>query len=82
MNYVLIYLKGIGKHNSRVPAESDMIFIPNFNIEDGKELIKNNKVKFISLMLIFGQLKILQVILNRLKISNDEIDKLEDYYFN
>jgi len=82
MNYVLIDLKGIGKHNSRIPAESDMIFIPNFNIEDGKELIKNNKVKFISLMLIFGQLKILQVILSRLKISNDEIDKLEDYYFN
>ena len=59
-----------------------MIFIPNFNIEDGKKLIKNNNQKFISLMLIFGQLKILQVILNKLQISNNEIEQLEDYYFN
>ena len=33
-------------------------------------------------MLIFGQLKLLQVILKRLQIVNDEIDKLEDRYFN
>ena len=82
MNYVLIDWKGIGKHNTRIPAEADMIFIPNFNIEAGKELIKNNNKKFISLMLIFGQLKILQVILKRLQIDNDEIEKLEDRYFN
>ena len=72
MNYVLIDWKGIGKHNTRVPAEADMIFIPNFNIEAGKELIKNNKEKFISLMLIFGQLKLLQVLLKRLQINNNE----------
>jgi FkbM family methyltransferase len=82
MNYVLIDLKGIGKHSSRVPAEADLIFIPNFNIEAGKELIKNNKKKFISLMIIFGQLKLLQVILKRLQIFNNEIEKLEDKYFN
>ena len=82
MNYVLIDWKGIGKHASRIPAEADMIFIPNFNNEDGKKLIENNNEKFISLMLIFGQLKILQVILNKLQISNNEIEQLEDYYFN
>jgi FkbM family methyltransferase len=82
MNYVLIDWKGIGKHASRIPAEADMIFIPNFNNEDGKKLIKNNNEKFISLMLIFGQLKILQVILKKLQISNNEIQQLEDYYFN
>ena len=59
-----------------------MIFIPNFNVEAGKKLINNNKEKFISLMLIFGQLKILQVILRRLQISNYKIEKLEDRYFN
>ena len=42
MNYVLIDWKGIGKHASRIPAEADMIFIPNFNNENGRELIKNN----------------------------------------
>ncbi len=82
MNYVLIDWKGIGDHVTRVPAESDMIFIPNFNIEAGKELIKNKNKKFISLMLIFGQLRILQVILKRLGISNDKIEQLEDQYFN
>ena len=82
MNYVLIDWKGIGKHSTRIPAEADLIFIPNFNIETGKELIKDNNEKFISLMLIFGQLKLLQVILKRLQIVNDEIEKLEDLYFN
>lgn len=82
MNYVLIDWKGIGDHSTRIPAEVDMIFIPNFNNNSGKELIKANIEKFTSLMLIFGQLKILQVILKRFKISNKKIEKLEDYYFN
>ena len=82
MDYILIDWKGIGKHSTRIPAEADMIFIPNFNFKSGSELITNNKEKFISLMLIFGQLKILQVILKRLQINNDEIEKLEDCYFN
>ena len=82
LGYVLIDMKGIGRHNTRIPAETDMIFIPNFNYENGKELIKNNNEKFISLMLIFGQLKILQIILKRLQIENDEVEGLEDYYFN
>lgn len=82
MNYVLIDWKGIGDHSTRIPAEVDMIFIPNFNNNSGKELIKANIEKFTSLMLIFGQLKILQVLLKRFKISNKKIEKLEDYYFN
>jgi len=82
LGYVLIDMKGIGRHNTRIPAETDMIFIPNFNNETGKELIKNNNEKFISLMLIFGQLKILQIILKRLQIDKNEIKRLEDHYFN
>tara|TARA_Y200000002_G_C22669829_1_gene659518 strand:+ start:1335 stop:2234 length:900 start_codon:yes stop_codon:yes gene_type:complete len=82
LGYVLIDMKGIGRHNTRIPAETDMIFIPNFNNETGKKLIKNNNEKFISLMLIFGQLKILQIILKRLQIDNNEIERLEDHYFN
>ena len=53
-----------------------MIFVPNFNNKSGKELIKANIEKFTSLMLIFGQLKILQVILKRFKISDNKIEKL------
>ena len=82
LNYSLIDLKGIGNHSSRIPAEADMIFIPNFNNEVGKKLILNNKDKFISLMLIFGQLKLLQVILKRFRIQFKELEKLEDNYFN
>tara|TARA_Y100001958_G_C21236829_1_gene563463 strand:+ start:1418 stop:2362 length:945 start_codon:yes stop_codon:yes gene_type:complete len=82
MNYVLIDWKGIGSHSTRIPAEVDMIFIPNFNNDSGKELIKANIEKFTSLMLIFGQLKVLQVILKRFKISDNKIEQLEDCYFN
>ena len=82
LNYVLIDLKGIGSHSARLPAESDMIFIPDFNNNVGIELIKKNKEKFISLMLIFGQLKLLQLIVKKLKIDIKELEKLEDHYFN
>ena len=82
LNYTLIDLKGIGNHSTRIPAEADMIFIPNFNDNIGKKLILDNKDKFISLMLIFGQLKILKVILKRFQIELNELDKLEDNYFN
>ncbi len=82
LNYVLIDWKGIGNHSTRIPAEADMIFIPNFNNENGKKIIKNKKDKFISLMLIFGQLKLLQVILKKLEINNFELEQLEDQYFN
>ena len=63
LNYVLIDLKGIGSHSARIPAEADMIFIPNFNNEIGKNLIIENKEKFISLMLIFGQLELLKILI-------------------
>ena len=82
LNYTLIDFKGIGNHSTRIPAEADMIFIPNFNNKIGKKLILDNKSKFISLMLIFGQLKILQVILKRFQIELKEIENLEDNYFN
>jgi len=82
LNYVLIDWKGIGSHSTRIPAETDMIFIPNFNNEIGEEFIKKNKKKFISLMLIFGQLKLLQIILKRFDIRDEEIEKIEDQYFN
>ena len=57
LNYVLIDLKEIGGHSTRLAAEADMIFIPNFSNEIGKKMIMENKDKFISLMMIFGQLK-------------------------
>ena len=60
----------------------DIIFIPNFNNEEGKNLILKYKEKFITLMLIFGQINILKSLLKKLNIQNEEINKLEDLYFN
>jgi FkbM family methyltransferase len=82
LNYVVIDWKDIGEHNTRVAAEMDMILIPNFNNDDGKNLIINSKEKFISLMLIFGQLNLLKLILKRFNINNEELEKFEDLYFN
>ena len=45
-------------------------------------LLEKNKKKFISLMLIFGQLKLLQIILKRFEIKYEELEKIEDQYFN
>ena len=82
MNYLIIDWKGIGKHKSRIPAEMEMIFIPNFNTKEGEKKIKANQEKFISLLLIFGQLNILKLIMKRLKIHLNSLDKFEDLYFN
>lgn len=80
--YVAIDWKGIGKHLTRIPAEIDMIFIPEFNSEHGKKLILNNIEKFVSLMLIFGQINLLKVILKKFKLENKEIEKIQDLYFD
>ena len=48
----------------------------------GKNLLLNSKSKFKSLMLIFGQLNLLKIIMKKLDIKNQEIEKFEDLYFN
>ena len=82
LNYMSIDWKDIGDHNTRIPAEMDMIFIPNFNNTNGKNLILNSKEKFISLMLIFGQLNLLKIILKKINLNEKSIEQLEDLYFN
>ena len=81
LNYVVIDWKSIGDHKTRVPAEMDMIFIPNFNNSEGEVKIKKSKEKFISLMLIFGQLSLLKIILKRFNLNREELNKFEDLYF-
>ena len=83
LDYIIIDWKGIGSHATRVPAELDIILIPNFNKETGKRLIAENEEKFASLMLIFGELDLLKIISkkNNLKSFN-KIKDLKDFYFN
>jgi FkbM family methyltransferase len=82
LNYIVVDWKGIGSNATRIPVEMDMIFIPNFNNAEGKKLITLNEGKFISLMLMFGQISLLQIISKKynFKFSN-EIDKFEDRFF-
>ena len=82
LNYIAIDWKPIGSHNTRAPAEIDMIFIPNFNSIEGGKIINNSKEKFISLMLIFGQLNLLKIIIRKLNLKYEKLEKFEDLYFN
>jgi len=83
LNYIVVDWKGIGMHATRVPAEMDMIFIPNFYNEEGINLITANEGKFISLMLIFGQINLLKIISNKLNFSSSKkINNFEDRFFN
>ena len=49
-------------NNFFAPVEVDMIFIPNYLTDDGKKLILSREKEFVSLMLIFGHIKLLQII--------------------
>ena len=82
LNYIVIDWKGIGSHSTRVPAEMDMVLIPNFNEENGKRIINQNEEKFISLMLIFGQIELLKIISKKNKFTSlNKILKIKDLYF-
>ena len=82
INYMTCEWKEIGSHSTRSPAEMDMLFIPNYLDDIGKKLIISRENEFISLMLIFGQIKLLQNISLKLNFAaNSEIQKLKDKFF-
>ena len=83
LGYMISDWRKIGSHATRTPVEMDMIFVPNFLSELGKNLILRNKNEYICLMLISGQIRLLK---ESLKILNLEslnfLDNLEDKFFN
>ena len=82
LNYMTCEWEEIGNHATHSPVEMDMLFIPNYLNHAGKELIMSRKNKFISLMLIFGQIKLLQIISTKLNFSETlEKEKLKDKFF-
>jgi len=82
INYMTCEWINISPHSTRSPVEMDMIFIPNYLEEIGEKLILSREKEFISLMLVFGQIKLLQVISKKLKFStNADIQKLKDKFF-
>jgi FkbM family methyltransferase len=82
INYMTSEWNEIGLHSTRSPAEMDMIFIPNYTTESGRKIILSREKEFISLMLIFGQVKLLQVISKELNLKVDyELKNLNDKFF-
>ena len=83
MNYMTCEWIEIGPHITRSPTEMDMIFIPNYNTDIGKKIILSREKEFVSLMLILGHIKLLQVISEKFNFSNNlEIQKLKDKFFH
>ena len=83
INYVTCEWIKIGSHSTRTPVEMDMIFIPNYLTDSGKKLILSREKKFVSLMLIFGHIKLLQIISTKLNFSlNSELQKFNDRFFH
>ena len=83
INYMTCEWVEIGSHLTRAPTEMDMIFIPNYLTENGKKIILSREKEFISLMLIFGHIKLLQIIAEKLNLStNFEVQKLKDKFFH
>ena len=62
LNYMTCEWSEIGNHATRSPAEMDILFIPKYLSDFGKKLILSRESEFICLMLIFGQIKLLQII--------------------
>jgi hypothetical protein len=82
LGFIACEWQRIGSHATRCPVEMDMIFVPNYLTETGKKIIKKRIDNFISLMVIFGQVKLLQVISSNLSFSNNrKIQELDDKYF-
>tara|TARA_B100000686_G_C16696567_1_gene920881 strand:+ start:310 stop:1137 length:828 start_codon:yes stop_codon:yes gene_type:complete len=83
MNYMTCEWIEIGSHLTKSPVEMDMIFIPNYLSDSGKKIILSREKEFISLMLIFGHIKLLQAISKKLNFSTDfEIQELKDKFFD
>ena len=83
LNYMTCEWAEIGPHVTRSPVEMDMLFIPNYLNDNGKKIILSRQKKFASLMIIFGQIKLLQVISEKLNFSdNFEIQKIQDNFFH
>ena len=82
LDYICCDWRSIGSHATRIPAEMDIIFIPNYKKESGKKLILENKKKFISLMLIFGHLNLLKIVFEELNLElNSHVEDLNDRFF-
>ena len=82
LNYISCSWEKVGSSIFQCPAQMNMLFIPNFLNDKGKKSILERKDEFIFLMLLTGQIKLLQTISNKINLKlNTKIAQLKDYYF-
>ena len=69
---------------NKIPSRNVYLILnPNYLNDLGKKLILSREKEFISLMLIFGHIKLLQIISEKLNFSeNFEVQKLKDKFFH
>ena len=83
LNYMLCDWKVIGSHVTRSPVEMDMVFIPDFSKPNGQKIILDRQKEFVSLMLICGQLRLLNKISESLSLKYSEYHKnINDKFFD
>ena len=83
LDYMLCSWEKVGAHVTQSPIHMSMFFIPNFLTKKGKDLILSRENEFIFLMLIFGQITLLQTISKKLKFKLDSsISKIRDKFFD
>ena len=83
LNYMLCDWKVIGSHVTRSPVEMDMVFIPDFSKPNGQKIILDRQKEFVSLMLICGQLRLLNKISESLSLKYSEYQKnINDKFFD
>jgi len=83
LDYMLCSWEKLGGHTTQSPVEMDMFFVPNFLTEKGKKLILSRENEFCFLMLIFGQVRLLQLISKELEFKlNTSISKIRDKFFD
>jgi len=82
INYMTCEWIEIGPHLTHSPVEMDMMFIPNYLTDAGKKIILSREKEFVSLMLIFGHIELLQIISEKLNFSLDfDLKKIKDKFF-
>ena len=79
-----VYVTAAGGSIRKNPKGREIIIARNIQLnENGKKLILSKENIFISLMVIFGQIKLLKIISAKLNFSIDnKIQKLQDKFFH
>ncbi len=82
LNYMTCQWDEFPARVTQSPVVVDMLFIPNYLNKISQKILVSRQSEFIALMLMFGQIRLLQIISRKLKFElNNKIQLLKDPYF-